>query len=153
MKNVRKVAAVCMALVIVLSSFTCVFAEEKTVDVSDYKVTVTLDESEFTGVRVDLMSRDGKNIRSWELAEKGKLTADLTPGSYTLRQVIEINGYEFPSFSNFMVGGAIIVPVDPNGPIIKPTWPENLPDIIPELTPVYPDYVPENGGLGPAYSY
>ncbi|MBP3384321.1 MAG: hypothetical protein J6M22_02540 [Firmicutes bacterium] len=141
--KMRKIIVICMAMVIALSGFTFVSAAEKTIDVNDYKATVTLDDSEFSGVRIELMTRDGKHIKSWELAEKGKLTADLPPGSYTLREIIEINGYEFPNFTNFMVGCGNLVPVDPNAPDVSPEWPEILPEVLPEVDPVFPDLFPE----------
>lgn len=81
--------------------------------VQAYRVMVQLDDSKFQGMRVDLMAHDGSHIKSWDLAEKGKLTAHLAPGVYTLREIIEINGYEIPKMKNIMVGSGTLVPVKP----------------------------------------
>lgn len=87
---------------------------------SSYSMSVTLDSSDFAGARVDVLNSEGTIVKSWNLKEKGELVADLEPGSYTLREVVEINGYEMPQLSNIMVGGAIITPVDPNTNVINP---------------------------------
>ncbi len=85
-----------------------------------YSVSVTLDSSDFSGTRVDLLDSDGTVVNTWSLEEKGELVANLEPGAYTLREIVEINGYEMPQLSNIMVGGAIITPVDPNVNVIDP---------------------------------
>lgn len=85
-----------------------------------YMVRVKLEDSQFTGSRVELLKKDGTLVDSWHLKEKGELVANLEPGAYTLRELVELNGYEIPMISNIMVGGAIITPVDPNVNEINP---------------------------------
>ena len=132
--RLRTIIAVCMALMITMGSFTCVFAAENA-----YKVRVELSDNEFTGSRVELLNSDGTTVKAWNLKEKGELVADLAPGAYTLREIVEINGYEMPMNSNIMVGCGNLEPFDPKLPVVEPTTPI-LPDVEP-VTPTLPDYI------------
>ena len=97
-----------------------------------YIIRVELDDDQFSGSKVELVNSDGSVVKAWNLREKGELVADLAPGSYTLREIVEINGYEMPVNSNIMVGCGKIVPFDPEAPVVEPSVPD-LPDL--------PDYV------------
>lgn len=98
-----------------------------------YKVSVTLESDDFAGSRVELLTSCGTVIKAWSIKEKGELIADLSPGAYTLREIVEINGYEMPMNSHIMVGSGTLVPLEPH--------PENIdPEFAPEL-PELPGYI------------
>jgi len=136
-----KIVAVYMVLMIFMGSFTCVFAEERALEpYFNHIIRVELDDSEFNGSKVELLKKDGTFVNSWNLKEKGELVADLPPGSYTLREIIEINGYEIPRMSNIMVGCGKIIPYDPEPDTIEPSF-DPL-DYLPTdpLEPSFPSY-------------
>ena len=145
-KRFGLITAVCLVAMIMFGSFTFAYAASDagvTAPISSYTIQVQLDDSEFTGVRVELINSDGECVNSWDLQKKGKLVADLAPGSYTLREIVEINGYEMPMRSNIMVGSGVIIPYDPNPETIEPDF--DPADYIPTeplepLTPSFPYY-------------
>ena len=123
--RLRKFTVIALALMLALGSAAGVFAADRDADYSSsYSVSVKLVGSEFDGDRVEVLDSDGNVVKAWKLDGDGELIANLAPGSYTLREVIELNGYEIPKDMAIMVGGANIVPVDPN-----PSPEDILPDI------------------------
>lgn len=101
---------------------------------NQYSVSVNLDGSDFDGDRVEVVAADGTVVKAWSLEDDGPLVANLAPGAYTLKEIVEINGYEMPMISNIMVGGANIVPAKPE--VIDP-----MDFIDPEILPNLPDFV------------
>ena len=99
---------------------------------NSYTVNVTLDGSDFDGDRVEVLTADGTVVKAWNLEDDGELVANLAPGSYSIREIVELNGYEMPIVSTAMVSGTIL----PAEPSIKPALPD-IPDILPDL----PDWV------------
>lgn len=142
-KKFGLVTVICFAAMVTFGSFTFAYATGNTgeaASISSYTIQVQLDDSTFTGMKVELINSDGECIKSWDLQEKGELVADLAPGAYTLREIVEINGYEMPRMSNIMVGCGVIIPYDPNPETITPDF-DPL-DYIPTepLEPLFPYY-------------
>lgn len=76
-------------------------------------VRVEVDVDRYNGSRLEMIDDAGNCVGVWSLKDDGELIANVQPGAYTLREIVELNGYEIPVNSHIMVGSGNLVPVKP----------------------------------------
>ena len=126
-KRFMRLIVLCMSAMIVLGGLSFAYAT----------VNVQVEENQSSATKIELINSDGECVRTWILEEKGPLVKELEPGTYTLREVVEINGYEIPAIPttwNTMLGCGVIIPADALDP--EPPTPSFTP--LPE--DIYDDF-------------